>query len=218
MNIRDIFDEVLYPFEMLLSLLFLTMSVLIPMEPPATGTPETPNTAGVAHHEQSQPLPTPDLSLTARSIDEILHPELQNPVRIAIPSIRLDTRVVPVGLNEVGEMDVPDGRTQDVGWYSAGTRPGESGSAVLDAHVYAAFKKLKKARVGERILITNERGDVHEFEIMESSVYPLADVPRERLFHALGGAYIHLITCEGRYVRGQGTYSHRRIVYAVKVP
>src|ERR1700733_213403 len=42
------------------------------------------------------------------------------PVRLVIPSIKLDSTVEGLGVNDKGEMAVPDGRTNLVGWYSGG--------------------------------------------------------------------------------------------------
>lgn len=75
------------------------------------------------------------------------------PVQLYIPSIKLNSAIKPVGINEKGEMDVPSGKTKDVGWYKHGTVPGKVWSAVLDAHVYAAFKNLHQVKPGSDIYV-----------------------------------------------------------------
>lgn len=136
------------------------------------------------------------------------------PVRLSIPSIALDVSIQRVGLNERGEMDVPDGRTSNVGWYQDGTLPGEVGSAVLDAHVYAAFENLHKAALGADVYVTMSDGEKIHFVVEESKAYPLADVPRETLFNRADNERLNLITCEGTFDYAQDTYDHRRIVFA----
>src|SRR6185312_1320562 len=76
------------------------------------------------------------------------------PVRLDIPSISLSDTIIKVGTNAKGEMDVPPGNTSEVGWYDGGTVPGTVGSAVIDAHVFAAFSKLQKIKMGSDIYVT----------------------------------------------------------------
>ena len=68
------------------------------------------------------------------------------PVHIRDVAIGLDASIVGVGLNEKGEMAVPSGESNNVGWYESGTVPGNYGSAVFDAHVFAAFSQLQYAK------------------------------------------------------------------------
>lgn len=156
----------------------------------------------------------PDVAAIAQQVEAALDPALSHPTQILIPAIGVNSYVVNVGVNTAGEMEVPDGATLNVGWYKYGTVPGDTGSAVMDAHVYAAFKKLKNAVVGSRIYVVNAKGEMQEFKIISSKVYPLAQVPMETIFTDASGSYLNLITCEGRYSATKGTYSHRRVVYA----
>src|ERR1043166_9395149 len=91
------------------------------------------------------------------------------PTRLSIPSINLQAPIVPVGTNEKGEMDVPDGDTNDVGWYKRGTTPGQEGSAVLDAHVFAALSNLRYAKAGDDVYVTNEAGQKLHFRVTDRS-------------------------------------------------
>lgn len=138
----------------------------------------------------------------------------ERPVQIRISSIQLTAPVVPVGVLPNGEMDVPSGTTNNVGWYEPGTLPGNMGSAVMDAHVYAAFKKLRYAKIGEMIQVTTETGRVLTYRITSSMVYPKDQLPMETIFTDQTGAYLNLITCAGKLLRSQDTYSHRLVVYA----
>src|ERR1700741_1307239 len=79
--------------------------------------------------------------------------KLTNPTAINIPSIKLNSKIEKVGKDDKGRMAVPSGKTDNIGWYERGTIPGETGSAVLAAHVYAAFKNLKKVRTGDEIIV-----------------------------------------------------------------
>ncbi len=137
------------------------------------------------------------------------------PSRLIIPSIALNDTVAKVGVNAKGEMDVPAGNTRDVGWYDAGTMPGTVGSAVIDAHVFAAFSKLKNIKVGSDIYIETDSGQKLHFVVSEMKTYVLADVPADILFNRADTERLNLITCAGKLTDDRSTYDHRLVVYAV---
>jgi LPXTG-site transpeptidase (sortase) family protein len=139
------------------------------------------------------------------------------PVRVSIPSIKLNSAVTPMGLTKGGDLDVPSGKTNLAGWYAAGTTPGEVGSAVLDAHVYAAFKNLHNVKVGQDIYVTMDSGATLHFKITEKKTLPLASISADEFYNDASGKNLHLITCAGTYSSKTATYSHRLLVYAALV-
>jgi sortase (surface protein transpeptidase) len=151
---------------------------------------------------------------------EVIHQPLAKisdpayPVRLSIPSIKLNNLVVPVGVTSAGEMDVPSGATDSVGWYKYGTVPGNIGSAVMDAHVFAAFSDLHKLHAGDAIDVVMSDGTARHFIVSDTETYALADVPAETLFNAADGRHLNLITCAGALLPNHSTYDHRLIVYA----
>lgn len=140
------------------------------------------------------------------------------PTELLIPSITLDDPIIPLGVNAKGEMDVPNGTTNDIGWYEYGPLPGEAGSAVLDAHVFAALKYLKNVPVGADIYVVMDNGDVRHFVVRQSTVYALAGLPSSVLFDHGPGKWLNLITCAGKLTPDHSTYDHRLIVFAELVP
>src|SRR3989344_1462519 len=80
------------------------------------------------------------------------------PVRLSIPAIELNNPVVPMGIDKKGDLDVPAGNTKDIGWYAKGVVPGTIGSAVMDAHVFAAFSRLNEVKEGDDIYVVMEDG------------------------------------------------------------
>src|SRR4051812_30102627 len=75
------------------------------------------------------PLPPNTAVATVADIIEDPAPVANDaPGQLSIPSIKLKARVVPMGVNSKGELDVPSGSTKDVGWYKDGTVPGDTGS------------------------------------------------------------------------------------------
>lgn len=139
-------------------------------------------------------------------------PIAETPVRLTIPSISLDTMIDPMGLNGVGELDVPPGTSSHVGWWKGGQKPGQMGSAVLDAHVFAAFQNLNSVPVGADIIVETVSGQRLRFVVQESTVFRLSQLTPAMLFGRNGDRWLNLITCAGNSVGD--TYSHRLIVYS----
>ncbi len=167
--------------------------------PPQAGVPET------VVVPPSQIVPPPSL------------PTRATPTRLSIPSIKLKASIVGVGITPEGEMDVPNGKSKNVGWYTGGVTPGEVGSAVLDAHVYAAFGNLRRVQPGDDIYVTNNDGETLHFKVEEAKLTNLKDVSTYFLFERADKPRLNLITCAGKFDKKLNTYTHRLIVYAVLV-
>lgn len=142
---------------------------------------------------------------------------LAAPVLLSIPSIGLASPVVPMGLDSKGRLDVPSGNTNNVGWYAKGVVPGNLGSAVMDAHVFAAFKRLNQTAPGDRIDVVMQDGSRKRFIVTATKTWALGDLSPDELFNKTGGAYLHLITCAGRWDASRSDYTHRLIVYATLI-
>jgi sortase (surface protein transpeptidase) len=204
-SIKLVMFKIFIAFSLLLS---VTMATFMPRQeskdamltsplPPDTGTVTPAQTAAV----------------TAEPAELPAAPKPSYPVTLLIPSLSLSNHVIPLGTNAKGEMDVPDGDSGNVGWYQDGTIPGEVGSAVLDAHVFAAFAKLKKLKIGSSVYVVTDTGSKLHFVVSEIKTYALADVPADLLFNRADGARLNLITCAGTLSRDRTTYSHRLVVY-----
>ena len=144
----------------------------------------------------------------------LLDPASKYPHTLVIPSIHLSTSIAGMGVNKQGEMDVPNGSTNTVGWYKYGTIPGQRGSAVLDAHVYAAFEKIGNLRPGNDIYVVNASNQTLHFVVQEVKKYRLKDLSAQALFNRADDKRLNLITCAGTFVPVLGTYDHRIVVYA----
>ena len=139
------------------------------------------------------------------------------PVQLRIPAVGIDAPVQGVGVNQKGEMDVPSGTSDNVGWYKYGPVPGASGSAVIDAHVFAAFAPLKNVRPGDDIYVYMSDGSVRKFVVSDTQVFPLSSLSPNQLFRKTSRSDLNLITCAGSPTLGGTNYSHRLIVYSTLV-
>ncbi len=209
----------------LLSAFFMMMVLLTPQPesatatafaeytplPPDTGEIQTPVAEAAPTVETSEPTAQPSAPQTAPSVEPGV------PTRLLIPSIKLSSPIAKVGVNSAGEMSVPDGGTNYVGWYKYGTLPGNIGSAVLDAHVFAAFAKLKKLSIGSDLYVEDASGATLHFVVRGMKTYRLKEMDFEvakRIFNDADGRYLNLITCAGALTADKSTYDHRLVIHA----
>lgn len=162
------------------------------------------------------PATAPTASTTTRAPFQPVESPLA-PVRLSIPSIGFNNPIIKVGTNSAGEMDVPDGRTRNVGWYKDGTLPGEIGNAVIGAHVYAAFARLDEVNVGDEIVVAMNDGSAKKFIVAERNTYRLSEMSADALFNLKDARRINLITCAGTLTPDKSTYTHRLVVSAIAV-
>ncbi|HAS13191.1 MAG TPA: hypothetical protein DCS55_22175, partial [Acidimicrobiaceae bacterium] len=86
------------------------------------------------------PRPTSDLADRVEPLDSARYDPAEHEAAtrtvtgLSLPVIGVDgAPVEPVGVEPNGEMEIPP--AEEVGWYRFGAAPGESGSAVLAAHI-----------------------------------------------------------------------------------
>ncbi len=207
----------------LIPFLFLLTTLLVPLQESVlsrtTPTPLPPESGFV---EDAAP---EDVSAALTSLEKYIIPTpaplpIKNkvmprdyPVAISLPSLNQTNKVEKVGVNSKGEMEVPDGTTQNVGWWQDGTVPGEVGSAVIDAHVYAAFQNLRYLKIGAAVYVTMASGKMLHFAVEDSRLSLLSQVPLDFLFNRADTQRLNFITCAGKLTADHTTYTKRLIVY-----
>ncbi|WP_244928102.1 class F sortase [Nocardioides sp. W7] len=140
------------------------------------------------------------------------------PVRVTIPDIDVSSALVRLGLQDSGEVEVPQ-EPQDAGWYRLGTRPGAVGSAVILGHVDsvdgpAVFFRLKQLSRGARIEVALEDGTTATFAVRSVRTYANEDFPAQRVYTSHGRRELNLITCGGAYDASRGGYQANVVVNA----
>lgn len=144
------------------------------------------------------------------------HREL--PRRLEIPVIGVNTAVESVGLTAEGAMDTPVDQF-NVAWYNRGPRPGERGSAVIDGHLdgenqtTAVFKDLNQVKVGDTIVVIDEKGSRLVFTVRSTKLYDSQADTRE-VFINPNGYYLNLITCAGAWNEDRQDYEERLVVFS----
>lgn len=166
------------------------------------------------------PTPTPEPEPTPPPTPEPTPPPAPpaEPVRVQIPKIRVDAKIIPVGVTATGEMDSPKD-AWSVGWYSPGYKPFDEGNAVIAGHVDfvnvgpAVFSNLKLLTGGDRIIITAADGKAYEFEVKDAKRFTPSDAPVNEIFGPNPNRGLNLITCEGTFNTRTRDYDQRLVVF-----
>ena len=110
------------------------------------------------------------------------------PVRLVIPEIGVATRLVRLGLEPEGGMQVP-GNFGDAGWFAGGPVPGQVGPAVIAGHVDsktgpAVFYELGRLHNGDAVYVRRRDGSRVRFTVEGSRHYSKDHFPTARVYAA----------------------------------
>ncbi len=139
------------------------------------------------------------------------------PVRVRIPAIGVAADMERLGLNGDGTLEVPP--YDRAGWYGGGPKPGETGPAVIAAHVDsdtgpAVFYKLKLLRPGDEVTVDYDEGTSVDFVVAGAESYLKSRFPTERVYGATASPELRLITCGGSFDRRARTYAENLVISA----
>lgn len=145
-----------------------------------------------------------------------------DPVRITVPAIGVDAQIVAVGLEDDGAMQTPDFGL--AGWYTEGPRPGDTGPAVVVAHVDSrqgpdVFYDLQDLNPGDEITIQQTDGRTARFRV-DSPPEQLDkdELPADRIWAPTPQPALRLITCGGEFDESVRHYTDNIIVFASALP
>lgn len=139
------------------------------------------------------------------------------PKRLTIPIINVSALVEYVGTTANNEMGVPRD-TDNVGWFSLGTQPGNAGSAVIAGHFTkengedGVFANLDKLKSGDKIYIEDIKGIITVFTVRENKMYDPGYAPD--VFKMSDRAQLNLVTCDGFWNNNKNSYTKRLVVFA----
>ena len=121
------------------------------------------------------------------------------PTRIVINRIGVDVPVVPVAAE--GNTLTPPSNPQELGWWSAGAKPGEArGSALLTGHTVhtggGALDHLASVRVGDPVVVQTTRGVV-SYTVTSVRSYTKGSIATgaQRLFSQQVTGRLVVVTC-----------------------
>ena len=152
--------------------------------------------------------------------DEVTGPILAESVPrvVSIPRIGVTSRLVPLGLEGDGTMEVPI-NAADAGWYTRGPTPGALGPAVIAGHVAwngesGVFSALVELREGDRVQVRRGDGTTAVFSVQAVRRFAKAQFPTRAVFGAVDHSALRLITCGGLYDDSTNRYLDNVVAFA----
>lgn len=148
-------------------------------------------------------------------------PEGVAPTAVSIPAIGVEDTLIDLGIAADGKMEVPVD-FDEIGWFTGGGKPGGRGPTVIAAHVDglagpAAFFRLDKLTAGDTVSVSDVEGGVTSYQVTEVVTVEKADFPTARVFGAVPGDELRLITCGGYFDRDVGHYDKNVVVFATAI-
>jgi len=140
------------------------------------------------------------------------------PSSVSIPRLHVGSRLVQLGRDDRGAMEVPvDPAT--AGWYRLGPTPGELGPAVIAGHVTwnqapGIFFRLAQLRGGDLVEVAREDHRVAVFEVTHVARFEKSKFPTRAVFGGVDYAALRLITCGGEYDSSAHRYRDNVVAFA----
>jgi LPXTG-site transpeptidase (sortase) family protein len=142
---------------------------------------------------------------------------------IEIPKIDVKARVLHLGTDDEGKVDVPK-TSYDTAWYNESVSPGTVGAALIDGHVRsvggdAVFTRLAELVPGDEITIEMGNGKHNTFAVTSVETVPLNGLDMKQLLISSDASKpgLNLITCGGTYDYTARTFQDRTIVKSVLI-
>jgi hypothetical protein len=143
------------------------------------------------------------------------------PVSVAIPAIGVQSRLLHLGRNQDGTMQVPNLITSadEAAWYKYSVTPGQIGTAVIEGHVDsyqgpAVFFRLGAVRPGNHVNVTLADGITAVFRVTGVREYAKAEYPANTIYAPADYAALRVITCGGDFDTATGHYLGSVVVFA----
>ncbi len=143
------------------------------------------------------------------------------PVAVDIPAIGVDAKLLHLGLNSDGTIQVPSLETSsgEAAWYKYSATPGQIGASVIEGHVDsyqgpAVFFRLGALRPGDTVNVTLADGTMAVFRVTGVREYFKSRFPAKTIYGATDFAALRLITCGGTFDYATGHYLSSTVVFA----
>lgn len=145
------------------------------------------------------------------------------PVRLDYEGIGAEMTVVPTGVAEDGQMEIPEDASV-AGWYRFGRAPVDGeGNTVIAAHAGSErtpegpLYGLRNARPGEVVRVEDTSGQHHAYRITEVDQLGKDGLDLTPYFTRSGPEQLVLVTCGGQWLPERQSYADNIIVVAEPV-
>jgi LPXTG-site transpeptidase (sortase) family protein len=164
-------------------------------------------------------LPAPTGPIVAPPQSAVPRP-VAAPVSLTIPLIGVSTKLITLGLQSDGSLQVPP-TTSVAGWYTGSPRPGAIGSAIIIGHIDSVtgpgvFFRLDELRRGDQVYVRRADGTMVEFRVTSVEEYLKDRFPTQAVYGPTPDAELRLITCGGAFDNATGHYLSNVVVYATQ--
>jgi hypothetical protein len=143
------------------------------------------------------------------------------PVAVDIPAIGVHSKLLHLGVNSDGTIQVPSLNTGagEAAWYKYSAAPGQMGTSVIEGHVdsyqgAAVFYRLGALHPGDSIDVRLADGVTAVFRVTGVRQYLKSRFPAKTIYGATGFAALHLITCGGVFDYTTRSYLSSTVVFA----
>ncbi|MET7752399.1 class F sortase [Micromonospora sp. NPDC005367] len=143
------------------------------------------------------------------------------PTTIDIPRIGVDAKIMSLGTNPDGTVEVPPlDQAELAGWYEPGPSPGEVGNAVIVGHVDSAkigpavFFDLGALQPGDTVTVNRSDGKPATFRVDSVKSYPKDEFPTESVYGPSEEPGLRVVTCGGQFDETARSYLNNVIVFA----
>jgi sortase (surface protein transpeptidase) len=180
-----------------------TDATVTPTAPPSSAPPSAAERSGVSSYRSTR-----------------THDEVAGPVRLRIPSIKVNTGLEE--LRRAADQTIQVPRDPDsAGWWADGPRPGQVGPAVILGHVDsktgpAVFFRLVELAVGADILVDLADGTTVRFTVTALHRYRKEEFPTDLVYYPTLNRELRLVTCGGPIDPTTGHYRDNLVVFAVR--
>lgn len=155
------------------------------------------------------------------SLDAVNDARMQapNPAVIRIPRLGVEARIIPLGLQDDGSIEIPED-PDEAGWWLGGPEPGETGPAVILGHVDsqeegpAVFFDLRYMKTGDEIHIDRVDGSTVSYVVDFLESHDKDEFPTDAVYGPTEQPTLRLVTCGGDFDFGVRTYEENVIVFA----
>jgi hypothetical protein len=143
------------------------------------------------------------------------------PVSVDIPAIGVHSKLLHLGVNSNGAIQVPSLVTSagKAAWYKYSATPGQIGVSVIEGHVDsyqgpAVFFRLGALHPGDRVDVTLSDGITAVFRVTGVRRYAKSNFPAKTIYGTTGYAALRLITCGGAFDYSTRSYLSSTVVFA----
>ncbi|MFI9200501.1 sortase domain-bontaining protein [Streptomyces sp. NPDC053048] len=147
----------------------------------------------------------------------------EEPSRVSIPSIGVDSPLIRLGLNEDRTVQLPPAdKGMTAGWFTGSVPPGTPGAAVIIGHDdprdgKAVFHDLGRVTRGTAIDVRRGDGKVLRFSVTGTEKVAGNAFPARKVYGETKERALRLVTCAGD-PHDDGHRTEKLIVYATLAP